>query len=211
MLKRINPVLEPVQIVWFKRDLRVADHQPLLQASRLGPVLPLLVVEPELWQQSDASARQWAFCAESLAELRQALAELGQPLVVRIGPALDVLERARRQFAIAGLWSHQETGNGWTYDRDRQVAQWALSHGIPWTQVPSFGVIRRLRSRNGWARRWEERMAEPLAPPPPVLPCLGALIPVPFQPPPSWVWRLTPARVVSSGGGSRDWPFWKVF
>ncbi|WP_233130183.1 cryptochrome/deoxyribodipyrimidine photo-lyase family protein [Synechococcus sp. 1G10] len=180
MLKRINPVLEPVQIVWFKRDLRVADHQPLLQASRLGPVLPLLVVEPELWQQSDASARQWAFCAESLAELRQALAELGQPLVVRIGPALDVLERARRQFAIAGLWSHQETGNGWTYDRDRQVAQWALSHGIPWTQVPSFGVIRRLRSRNGWARRWEERMAEPLAPPPPVLPCLGGLDPGPI-------------------------------
>ncbi len=44
MLKRINPVLEPVQIVWFKRDLRVADHQPLLQASRRGPVLPLLVV-----------------------------------------------------------------------------------------------------------------------------------------------------------------------
>jgi deoxyribodipyrimidine photo-lyase len=180
VLKRINPMLEPVQIVWFKRDLRVPDHQPLHQASRRGPVLPLLVVEPELWQQNDASARQWAFCAESLKELRQALAELGQPLVVRIGPAVEVLERARHQFGIAGLWSHQETGNGWTYARDRQVARWALSHGITWTQIPSFGVIRRLRSRNGWARRWEERMAEPVAPPPPGLPSLGALDPGPI-------------------------------
>jgi len=58
--------MAPLQIVWFKRDLRVVDHQPLLQACRLGPVLPLVVVEPQLWQQRDASARQWAFCAESL-------------------------------------------------------------------------------------------------------------------------------------------------
>ncbi|MEY3756962.1 MAG: putative cryptochrome, partial [Cyanobacteriota bacterium] len=90
--------MERLQIVWFKRDFRVVDHQPLLQASRHGPVLPLVIVEPELWQQSDASARQWAFCAESLEELRQSLAELGQPLVVRIGSAVEVLERARRRF-----------------------------------------------------------------------------------------------------------------
>ena len=49
--------MEPVQIVWFKRDLRTADHTPLLEASLRGPVLPLVVVEPELWQQPDASAR----------------------------------------------------------------------------------------------------------------------------------------------------------
>ena len=55
--------MEGLQVVWFKRDLRLVDHQPLLQASRQGPVLPLVVVEPELWQQADASARQWAFCA----------------------------------------------------------------------------------------------------------------------------------------------------
>ena len=81
----------PLQIVWFKRDLRVVDHQPLLQASSQGPVLPLVVVEPQLWQQPDASGRQWNFYAESIEELRQALALLGQPLVVRIGPAVQVL------------------------------------------------------------------------------------------------------------------------
>ena len=69
--------MEPVQVVWFKRDLRLVDHQPLLQASLRGPVLPLVVVEPQLWQQADASARQWAFCAESLEELRVGLACLG--------------------------------------------------------------------------------------------------------------------------------------
>ncbi len=77
----------PVQIVWFKRDLRVADHEPLARAALaiddLGPVLPLYVIEPELWQQPDSSGRQFAFVRESLTELRQALAGLGQPLVIR--------------------------------------------------------------------------------------------------------------------------------
>ena len=167
----------PLQIVWFKRDLRVVDHRPLLEASRLGPVLPLMVVEPDLWQQPDASGRQWQFCAESLQELRQELARLGQPLVIRVGAVEAVLERARRQFGVAGLWSHEETGNGWTYARDLRVAAWARQHGIPWVEIPQFGVIRRLKSRNGWARRWEERMAEPLQAAPAALTPLAGLDP----------------------------------
>lgn len=118
--------MSSLQIVWFKRDLRVDDHRPLLDAAARGPVLPLYVVEPELWQQPDASERQWLFCRESLLELRQALAELGQPLVVRSGDVVQVLERgARRQFGVDGLWSHEETGNGWTYQRDKRVGAWA--------------------------------------------------------------------------------------
>ncbi len=172
--------MAPLQVVWFKRDLRVADHRPLLQASHLGPVLPLAVIEPELWRQPDASARQWAFAAESLEDLRAALAALGQPLVVRIGPVPEVLERARRRYGIAGLWSHEETGNGLTFARDRQVAAWARHHGIPWNEIPQNGVVRRLGSRQGWARRWEARMAEPLAPPPQALAPLEVIDPGPI-------------------------------
>ena len=55
-----------LQLVWFKRDLRITDHRPLLNAAERGAVLPLYVVEPELWRQPDASERQWLFCRESL-------------------------------------------------------------------------------------------------------------------------------------------------
>ena len=165
------------QIVWFKRDLRVDDHRPLLEAAARGPVLPLYVVEPELWQQPDASERQWLFCRESLHELRQALGALGQPLVLRSGDVVQVLERARRQFGIDRLWSHEETGNGWTYQRDKRVAAWARAHGIQWLEIPQFGVIRRLRSRQGWAQRWEKQMGEPIAPAPASLQSLDDLDP----------------------------------
>ena len=152
-----------LQLVWFKRDLRCSDHAPLLEAACCGPVLPLYVVEPELWQQPDSATRHWLFIAESLLELRQQLAVLGQPLVVRVGAIETVLERAHRQFGVAALWSHLETGNGWTYARDLRVAAWARSRGIAWHERSAFGVHRRLAGRSGWARRWEARMAEPQA------------------------------------------------
>lgn len=164
-----------LQIVWFKRDLRVHDHRALVMAARRGPVLPLFIAEPELWQQPDMSARQWAFVEESLIELRRDLAALGQPLIVRIGDTVEVLERARRRFPDMALWSHEETGNGWTYARDLRVAAWAKQQSVNWTEVRQAGVIRRLKSRNGWAKRWDAFMAEPESPAPRALPSIADL------------------------------------
>ena len=119
-----------MQIVWFKRDLRVADHAVLTRAALHGPVIPLYIAEPELWQQPDMSGRHWAFISETLNELRNDLAELGQPLVIRCGEAIDVLDTLRRAFAVTVIWSHEETGNLWTFARDKRVGAWCRSNNI---------------------------------------------------------------------------------
>ena len=166
---------ETLQIVWFKRDLRVEDHAALSAAAKQGPVLPLYVAEPELWQLPDQSARQWAFVVECLRELRQDLAALGQSLVVRTGDAVETLERGRQRFGQVQIWSHEETGNAWTYARDRRVGAWARAHGIVWHELRQNGVIRRIQSRNGWAKKWDAFMAEPAMDMPSALPRLDAV------------------------------------
>jgi deoxyribodipyrimidine photo-lyase len=87
------PMTFPLNIVWFKRDLRIVDHWPLARALEAGSVLPLYIVEPKLWAQPDASGRQWEFAAESLKELQDALAALGQPLCVMVGDAVQILSQ----------------------------------------------------------------------------------------------------------------------
>ncbi|MGR3636403.1 MAG: deoxyribodipyrimidine photo-lyase/cryptochrome family protein [Shimia sp.] len=149
-----------MQIVWFKRDLRVQDHRVLSQATQRGVVVPVFVVEPEYWALRDASHRQWDFVGETLNALRTDLAALGQPLVVRTGEIVSVLQDLQRTVGIDALWSHEETGNGWTYVRDTRVRAWCREQGLPWHEIPQHGVQRRLTSRKGWATHWGRFMAE---------------------------------------------------
>lgn len=155
-----------VEVVWFKRDLRVTDHRPLVSAAEAGVVLPLYIVEPELWQQADMSVRHWDFIAESLAELRENLKRCGQPLVVRTGDVVGVLDEFRARGLISGLWSHQETGNNWTVQRDLKVGEWCRKHNIKWHEIQNHGVSRPSRSRNGWSKRWDKHMIEEVDAPP---------------------------------------------
>ncbi|NHB78203.1 FAD-binding domain-containing protein [Rhodobacter calidifons] len=160
-------------LVWFKRDLRLHDHPALSLAAGLGPVLPLYVVEPELWAEPDASARQWEFLAESLADLRVALTGAGAPLVVRTGDAVEVLASLCRRHRITRIVSHEETGNAWTFARDRRVAGWARGAGIDWVELPQSGVVRRLPSRDAWSARRDAFMAGPTLPAPALCPVEG--------------------------------------
>ncbi len=139
-------------ILWFKRDLRVSDHPALVHAAaRGGAVLPLYIVEPDYWRLPDTSHRQWAFTADCLGDLRDALGRLGAPLVVRVGEAVAVLESLGAAHGVTDLVSHEETGNLWTFARDRRVAAWARDRGVAWAELPQSGVVRRLKARDGWA------------------------------------------------------------
>ncbi|MGY6635071.1 MAG: FAD-binding domain-containing protein [Alkalilacustris sp.] len=170
-------------ILWFKRDLRCADHAALAAAAAAGPVLPLYIVEPELWAQPDASGRQWAFVAECLDALRQDLGALGAPLVVRMGAAVEVLDALCRRHRIRHLLSHEETGTLWTYQRDRAVAAWARASGIAWCELPQSGVVRRLASRDGWAARRDRFGAAPVVPAPMALQPVPGVAPGPIPAP----------------------------
>ncbi|MCC5863294.1 MAG: deoxyribodipyrimidine photo-lyase/cryptochrome family protein, partial [Gammaproteobacteria bacterium] len=98
---------------------------------------------------------------------------LGQPLVVRTGEAVAILRELCARHGIRRLFSHEETGNLWTYARDRRVGAWARAAGIEWRELPQSGVVRRLQSRDGWAARRERFVSAGLLPGP------AALAPLP--------------------------------
>ncbi len=155
-----------VSVVWFKRDLRVGDHAPLVEAARAGPMLALYVVEPSLLAQPETDASHWRFIAESLGDLRAHLQALGARLFIRTGEVVDVLQRLRRRLPFSQLLAHEETGNALTFARDRAVARFCRSHGVAFIERWQNGVQRPLRSRDGWARVFTERMGAPTVPPP---------------------------------------------
>ncbi len=184
-----------MQLVWFKRDLRTADHAALAAAAQRGPVLPLYVVEPELWEQPDTSGRQWQFVRETLVTLRADLARLGQPLIVRHGRIEDILQQLIDTRPIAAVWAHAETGNAWSYARDRRVRALLRDRGVAFCELRQHGVVRGRADRGVWSRQWERLMAEPLHAEP-ALPRLDAIDPgvVPEWPSPRLAVDSCPGR-----------------
>ncbi|OYT99756.1 MAG: deoxyribodipyrimidine photolyase [Burkholderiales bacterium PBB1] len=161
-----------LQVLWFKRDLRWTDHAPLVRAAQAGPLLPMWIDEPAAWAQRDAATQHRAFAHEGLGELDAWFRSRGGALWRVRGEATTVLARLHALYGSFALWSHEETGNGWSFDRDRAVARWCTGQGVVWRELPCNGVVRRLRDRDRWSQLWTQRM-EPLP-----LPAPGHLTPL---------------------------------
>ena len=150
-------------VVWFKRDLRLHDHAPLATAQVFDQTLALYVIEPEWLQSAECDPRHVEFALGCVAALQNDLAAIGLPLIVRVGSMPQVLNDLRREFGFTHLFSHEETGPGWSYTRDKAVAAWCRQRNVEWTQSPQTGVVRSLRTRAGWAAAWARRMNAPQA------------------------------------------------
>ncbi len=153
------------ELVWFKRDLRWEDHAALAQASRLGPIRCIYIIEPTLWSQADTALQHFEFIHESLKDLDTELRSRGGSLEVFTGEVEQILEQIWLKAPFQRLHSHEETGNGFTYKRDQRVAQWCKSRQLLWHEYPQFGVVRRLKNRNTWQAAWERHMASAIEPP----------------------------------------------
>jgi len=142
-------------VVWFKRDLRTQDHRPLVTAVKRGSVSCVYFIEPELWRAPDAATQHYQFILESLSDLRQALTKLGLDLTIMVGSASECLSRIWQVKPFAELYSHEETGNALTYERDKSVTRWCRAQGVRWQQFAQFGVRRGPHNRDNWARAWQ--------------------------------------------------------
>src|SRR5512135_2959743 len=83
-------------IVWFRRDLRLADNAALAAAIRQGEVIPTFVIDPQLLNSDRVGAKRVAWLAAKLRELDRTLRTRGSQLIVRRGePAAELLKLAR--------------------------------------------------------------------------------------------------------------------
>lgn len=111
-------------LLWFRRDLRLADQAAVLAAARAGaPVIPVYVLDDETprHRKLGAASRWWLH--GSLESLSHDLAERGSRLILRRGAAAEVLAQLA-----------QETGA-------REIH--ALHHYEPWWRNAEKAIQRK--------------------------------------------------------------------
>lgn len=152
-----------INIVWFKRDLRFTDHEPLFLAQKEAiPVLLIYFFEPSVTNYDDSDVRHWRFIYESLQEMQTRLQSVGTKIYFFHNEVQLVFEELVKIYDIKTVFSYQEIGNKITFDRDIAMQKFFDNNNIQWKQSQMHGVIRKLKSRSDWDKRWEKVMrAEP--------------------------------------------------
>lgn len=151
------------------------DHEPLYRARSKNKVIYLYIYEPEWFQSEEFESSKLSFLNECLVELDAKLAKLGARLTLEHGNALDVFRNLHEKHNIRSIASHLESGQHWTFMRDKSLLQWTQNCGIKWREYDQFGVQRRLKDRDRWAQMWKRRMSRPIIDLPESLPHTGVV------------------------------------
>lgn len=152
---------EEIVIVWLKRDLRFTDHESLYEAQKQSlPILLVYCFEPSVMNYEDSDVRHWRFVYQSLQDMQAKLIGINAPIYVFHDEVLSVFGELVQNYAIQTIFSHEETGNKITFDRDISIQLFCKEHAIEWREYRNNGVVRKLKSRKDWDELWKSKMQE---------------------------------------------------
>ena len=183
MTKQHTPIDAAVRplIVWFRNDLRLADHPALSAAIATGrPVIPLFILDERgsATRPLGGAARWWLH--HSLVALAASLRTIegasppGLQLCLRRGPAVQVLSELIAECAVAGVYCNR------AYEPDLDaldtaVAQRLAAAGVVFERFPGALLAEpgALRTGSGgpfkvFTAFWNRLSAMEVAPPLPV-------------------------------------------
>lgn len=148
-----------INVIWFKRDLRLRDHLPLKHAVSEGvPTILLYFFEPSLLTLEQYSDRHWQFVNDSLDALDQQLDSFQTSVLTMYGEAEDIFSALLKRYEVVSVFSYEEVGLKVTFERDLRMKRWFRSMNIEWHEYPCNGVIRGLNGRMAWRSHWYSTM-----------------------------------------------------
>jgi deoxyribodipyrimidine photo-lyase len=164
-----------VSIVWFRRDLRLADHVALERAARASErVVCAFVLDPQLLRGPRLGAPIVSFFFDALAELRERLRRRGSDLALLEGDPLAELGELIRRVGASALYFNADY-EARALARDARVTSGLRAAGIAvesFVDHVFFGAQEVLKADGApytlyapYRRRWLERCEADPRPP----------------------------------------------
>ena len=146
---------QSVTVIWFKRDLRLRDHEPLYRAVEKNEnILPLFCWEPSLIADPHMDMRHWQFIQQSIDDINAQLPSDARLLTLHC-EVIDALELIAQHYAISAVRSYQEIGLSVTHNRDISVSNYLKKKKINHIESQYGAVMRGLPHREQWQQNWD--------------------------------------------------------
>lgn len=150
---------EEIDVVWFKRDLRLQDNEAIYNALKSNKrLLFIYIFEPSLINDPHYDKRHWDFIKQSLVDLNKDLEKYNSKVLCAETEVVTAFNQLLASYSVNTVFSHQETGLLKTYNRDKEFARYCRNNSIKWEENNNNGVLRGLLNRTDWFDKWEDYM-----------------------------------------------------
>lgn len=155
--------MQEINIVWFKRDIRSQDHQPLhLAEIEKKPYLLLYIFDTNLISHPDTSTRHLQFQYHAIQELKTTLSKKNKKVCICYGQSEEIFASIFKQYNVKKIFSYQEIGIQLSWNRDKACATIFKKNNALWIQTPTNGISRGIKNRKDWDKEWYRRVNTPL-------------------------------------------------
>jgi deoxyribodipyrimidine photo-lyase len=153
-------------IVWFRRDLRIADHAPLERAALRGDVIPVFVFDRALLHHPETAPARVAFMLDCLHHLDREMRERGGRLILRYGDPVEVLPQLIRETQADGIYAYIDYERIYGRVRDARLNQALLEQGMKIRWFEAIASTPDLLPYPAYRDLWYQEMRQPLVPTP---------------------------------------------
>ncbi len=152
-----------INIVWFRRDLRLEDNLAVSHAIESGlPVLFVYNFEDETIERKEHDLRHFRFIFQSLLDINRKLSKHGHEVLIVKEDSDSLFLSLLEKFEIKTVFSHFELGLDFVRRRRKRLSGFFKEHNIKWVEFPSNGIKDLLPSREGWLAQWNDYVNQPI-------------------------------------------------
>lgn len=114
--------MEKINIVWFRRDLRLNDNAALYHALKGGrPLVPVFIFDKNILDDlEDKKDRRLEFIYNALESVQKQLHQHGSSMEVFYGKPIEVYEKLQKKYAIETVFANEDYEQ-YAIERDESI------------------------------------------------------------------------------------------
>ncbi|MCW3092435.1 MAG: deoxyribodipyrimidine photo-lyase [Ferruginibacter sp.] len=123
--------MQKINIIWFRRDLRLHDNAALHHALRSGnPVVPIFIFDRNILDRlEDKADRRVEFIHAAAVEIQLELLKIWSSMEVFYGQPLEVFKRLLSKFAVEHVFANHDY-ESYALERDQAIRNLLISQNV---------------------------------------------------------------------------------